>query len=162
AVTAACEAGPGAMISVQIGGRSGPLNGDPLEDRFTVVSLHDGRFTEKKPLHGGFDSFDQGRTAVLTTNTGLTVIVTSKRMTPFSLGQISSCNLDPATFHILVAKGVNAPIVAYQQICNSFVRVGTPGYTSADLTSLEYFYRRRPMFPFEPDVRWSAGDANGV
>jgi len=161
AVAAACEAGPGATVSLQIGGHSGPLNGEPLEDQFTVVSIHDGHFTENKPMHGGFDTFDQGRTAVLTTSSGLTVIATSKRMTPFSLGQIISCELDPATFRILVAKGVNAPIAAYQQVCEDFVRVGTPGYTSADMTSQEYVRRRRPMFPFEPDVEWNTGDTHG-
>jgi len=155
AVATAIEAGTGARLHLQIGGRSGPLSGKPLEHEFTVRSIHDGRFQEAKPLHGGFSTFDQGQTVVLETDAGLTVIATSQRMVPFSLGQITSCDLDPGAFRVLVAKGANAPIAAYQQVCQSFVRVGTPGYTPADMTSLEFRHRRQPMFPFERDTEWN-------
>ena len=30
----------------------------------------------------------------------------------------------------------------------------TPGCTTADILSLPYDHRRRPMFPFEPDMEW--------
>ena len=61
-----------------------------------VKSLHEGKFTESKPRHGGYGSFDQGPTAVLSTTEGLTVVATSRRIIPFSLAQLTSCGLDPA------------------------------------------------------------------
>jgi len=154
AVSTAIKAGTGAKIRLRVGGRSGPPSGEPLESEFTVRSIHEGQFQESKPMHGGFSTFDQGPTVVLETQTGLTVIATSKRMVPFSLGQITSCGLDPASFRMLVAKGVNAPIAAYRQVCQSFVRVGTPGYTPADMTSFDFQLRRKPMFPFEQNAVW--------
>jgi microcystin degradation protein MlrC len=81
-------------------------------------------------------------------------MLTSRRMTPFSLRQLTSCDLDPASFQILVAKGVNAPLAAYQEVCRHFIRVNTPGVTCADVKQLEYHHRRRPMFPFDPDTDW--------
>jgi len=68
---------------------------------------------------------------------------------PASLQQLISCGLDPSQFHILVAKGVHAPVAAYEPVCKTIIRVNTPGPTTADMRQLTYKSRRRPMFPFE-------------
>ena len=70
-------------------------------------------------------------------------------MAPFSLNQILSCGLDPASFRILVAKGVHAPVAAYAPVCKHLIRVNTPGTTTADMRTLDYQHRRRPLYPFE-------------
>lgn len=143
----AFRAGKGATISLAIGGK-GKRSGQPLVGDFQVVSLHDGKFSETEPRHGGFSTFDQGPTAVMQCG-GLTVMATSRRMAPFSLAQLTSCHIEPTQFRVLAAKGVNAPIAAYRDVCQSFIRVGTPGVTAADMTTLEYHRRRIPLFPFE-------------
>jgi microcystin degradation protein MlrC len=76
-------------------------------------------------------------------------MATTRRMAPFSLGQLRHAELDPASFTHLVAKGVHAPVAAYGEVCPSFVRVDTPGVTSANLGRLTYRHRRRPLHPFE-------------
>ncbi len=145
----AARAGIGATVTMQLGGKTDDRHGQPLDGEFTVASLHDGRFTESEPRHGGMVRFDQGPTAIVESAFGLTVMLTSRRMPPFSLNQLISCGLDPASFQIIVAKGVHAPIAAYAPVCKNLIRVNTPGCTSADLESLEFRHRRRPMFPFE-------------
>jgi microcystin degradation protein MlrC len=70
-------------------------------------------------------------------------------MVPFSLQQLLSCGLDPKSFRVLVAKGVHAPLAAYREVCDRFIRVNTPGSTCADLHQMDYHYRRKPLFPFE-------------
>jgi microcystin degradation protein MlrC len=75
-------------------------------------------------------------------------------MPPFSLRQLTSCHVNPASFHVLVAKGVHAPVAAYQPVCQRLIRVNTPGCTTADMVSLKYHHRRRPMYPFEKDTVW--------
>ena len=82
-------------------------------------------------------------------------MLTTNRMAPFSLNQLTSCGLDPARFRVLVAKGVHAPVAAYAPVCQHLIRVDTPGVTSADLSRLTYRHRRRPMFPFEPETAWA-------
>ena len=76
-------------------------------------------------------------------------------MAPYSLEQLRSCGLDPGSFRVLVAKGVNAPIAAYEEVCSRFIRVDTPGVTASNLNHFAYHRRRRPMFPFERDFEWS-------
>jgi len=149
-------AGVGQRIEASVGGKTDDRHGQPITSTFQVISLHAGKFTEQRARHGGITSFDQGPTAILRAEAGLTVMVTSRRMVPFSLEQLLSCGLDPLQFRMLVAKGVNAPIAAYEPVCDHFIRVDTPGVTCADMTKLDFRHRRRPMFPFERDTRYEA------
>lgn len=109
----------------------------------------DGRFTETTPKHGGFVNYDMGDTAIVRTTGGNTVMLTSRRTPPYSLRQMTAFGLDPAAFRWIAAKGVNAPIAAYEGVCPSIVQVDTPGVTGADMTLFDHKHRRRPMFPFE-------------
>ena len=155
AVQAAEAAGIGRRVSLVMGGRTDDLHGSPISCEVEILSLHEGRFTETQPRHGGGMNFDQGRTAIVKTETGLTVMLTSRRQPPFSLSQLTQLGLDPAAFRILIAKGVHAPVAAYREVCRSFLRVNTPGVTAADMRQLPYHHRRKPMFPFEPNTVWS-------
>jgi microcystin degradation protein MlrC len=154
AAAQARSAGVGAVVHLAVGGKTDNRHGKPFEADFTVRGLYDGKFSETEPRHGGFLHFDQGPTAVVETKQGLTVMLTSRRMVPFSIKQLTSCGLDPARFRILLAKGVHAPVAAYAPVSKHLIRVDTPGVTSADLARLEYLRRRRPMFPFERDAHW--------
>ncbi|MGB7156935.1 MAG: M81 family metallopeptidase [Tepidisphaeraceae bacterium] len=146
---AARETGVGRTVALDMGGKTDDLHGKPLRAPVTILSTHDGRFVETQPRHGGKTAYDMGPTAVVRTASGLTVQLTSHRTPPFSLNQLLSCGIDPATFQVIVAKGVNAPIAAYKPACHHILRVNTPGVTTADMTQLLHRHRRRPMFPFE-------------
>jgi microcystin degradation protein MlrC len=118
-----------------------------------VVSsrLIGGHFSESTPKHGGFVNFDMGQSAIVTTATGQTIMLTTLRTVPYSLQQLLSKGLHPDDFDYIVAKGVNAPIAAYQSVCKSICKVDTPGITSADMTRFHFLHRRIPLFPFEHD-----------
>ena len=146
AVVAAEEAGAGRTIEGAIGDPADPLSGP-----WRVRSLHEGVFHESQARHGGFSVFDQGRTAVLETPGGsLVAMVTTRRMAPFSLAQMTAFGLDPAVFTAIIAKGVIAPMAAYAPVATGgFVHVDSPGVTRADMTKLVHEKRRKPLFPFE-------------
>jgi microcystin degradation protein MlrC len=149
----AVAAGAHARLRLAVGGHAAEWAGDaesqPVEAEWRVRKVTDGRFSESRPRHGGATSFDQGPTAVLDHDRGLTVMVTTRRMAPFSLGQIRHAGVDPGAFRLLVAKGVHAPVAAYREVCREFIRVNTPGVTTADASRLAYRHRRRPLHPFE-------------
>ncbi len=139
--------GQGSLLrALSVGDSSNRLTSD-----FNVVSVHEGRFKEPNTRHGGFSEFDQGPTAVLESiDGGLTVMVTSRRMPPFSLCQLTAFGIDPSRFRVIVAKGVIAPMAAYRDVAaGGFIHVDSPGVTRADMTKLSYSSRRKPMFPFE-------------
>jgi microcystin degradation protein MlrC len=114
-----------------------------------LIQLKDGRFNEEQARHGGQVNYDMGKTALVMTEKGNTIMLTSLRVPPFSLQQLTSFEINPKNFDIIVAKGVIAPIAAYAPVCPSTIQVNTPGVTQADMTFFKYKNRRKPLFPFE-------------
>ncbi len=150
AVQQAVSSGPGRSLELQVGGKTDDQHGEPLTAMFSVQGLYDGTFTDHQTRHGGFTEYNQGPSAVVATSDGrLTVLLTSLRVPPFSLVQLTSCDLNPADFQVLVAKGVNAPVAAYEPVCERLIRVNSPGCTNADMKQLAFHHRRQPLFPFE-------------
>ncbi|CAG5018733.1 hypothetical protein DYBT9275_06060 [Dyadobacter sp. CECT 9275] len=148
AVIRAAEHRPGDAFDLSITGTAK----EGLKDitlSVTLLRISDGHFTEDTPRHGGQVNYYMGKTVVLGRSNGSVIMVTSLRMPPFSLGQLTSCGVDPAMFDVVIAKGVIAPIAAYAPVCPSIIQVNTPGVTQADMTMFSYKNRRRPLFPFE-------------
>lgn len=108
-----------------------------------------GTFDETTPRHGGQVHFEMGNTAIVKTAHGHTIMLSTLRVPPYSLRQMTAFGLDPASFETIIAKGVNAPIAAYTGICPTILQVNTPGLTTADMTRFHYEKRRVPLFPFE-------------
>lgn len=154
AVARAFMVGRGSYVELSIGGKRSEFDGGPLNCEFYVKSLHPGKFSESEARHGGKTEFDMGPTAIVRSASGLTVQITTHRTAPWSIGQLTHCDLDPSEFQIIVAKGVNAPIAAYQEICPNFIRVDTPGTTTANMEHLTFKNRRLPMYPFEPECSY--------
>lgn len=149
-VALATQAGIGARVQLKVGGKMPMTPAAPLEIEATVVSFHNGKYTETQPRHGGQTSGDMGPTAIVKMDDGLTVMLMSRRGGPnASIQPFYACALDPSDFDVIVIKGVHAPVGAYADVCSTLIRVNTPGVTSADMDSLNYLNRRKPLFPFE-------------
>ncbi len=148
-VERATKAGIGGRLTLELGGKAAGTPGKPVTAVGRVRGLYDGQYRETKPRHGGRADYDMGPTVVFELDAGPTVMLTSRRVAPFSLEQLTSCHVDPLTRQVIVAKGVHAPVAAYGAVCTTLLRVNTPGVTVADLGQLQYQHRRRPMFPFE-------------
>lgn len=148
-VEQAVSAGVGGRVALDMGGKTDDRHGPPIRAEVRVLGVHEGRFTESEVRHGGKTAFNMGRTAVVATDSGLTVSLTSLRTVPVSLGMMTSIGLDPAGFQVLIAKGVHAPTAAYAPVSKRMIRVDTPGATTADMRRFTYRYRRRPLYPFE-------------
>jgi hypothetical protein len=126
--------------------------GDPaIEIQGRLRTLSDGRFVETEIRHGGWGACDQGLTAVVETDDGHTIVLTSRRMAPMSLQQILSLGIRPERKKILIAKGVVAPRAAYAPVASEIILVDTPGVTSDNPRHFEY-RNRRAMYPLEPEV----------
>ncbi|HVU90563.1 MAG TPA: M81 family metallopeptidase [Pirellulales bacterium] len=161
AVEIARTAGVGATVQLSAGGHTDKEHGPPLALEARVWAFAEGRWKETEPRHGGIVDFDQGLTAIVRAGP-LLVMLTTRRMAPLSLGQLTACGVDPTAFRYLIAKGVHSPVAAYEPVCSHFVRVDTPGVTTADMNKLTYQHRRRPMFPFEANVEWNPASAQRI
>jgi len=136
-------------VLVRIGGAHAQYGLTKFENLVQKVCSGDGKFSEDQPRHGGQVSYDMGEIAIVTTSKGNTVLLMSKRIPPFSMRQVTTFGINPVAYDVIVAKGVNAPVAAYREVCPFFIQVDTPGFTQADMTRFFYRKRRVPLFPFE-------------
>jgi len=148
-VQAAMKAGIGARIRLKLGGKLPMTPAPPLDLEVTVKSFHDGKWTETQPRHGGKTGGQMGPTVIVESDRGLTLLLNSRRTGPASAQPLLSCGIKFEDYDVVVIKGVHAPIGAYAEICPTLIRVNTPGVTTADMESLTYHNRRKPLFPFE-------------
>jgi microcystin degradation protein MlrC len=153
-VAACAAAGVGATVELAVGGKTDGLHGSPVVVRGEVRHLDDGRFEETGPTHGGKRFFDVGPRAVLHTDDDHTLLLTTLPMGNTSRQELVSAGIDPYRQPIIVAKGVQSPRGAFEPIAAAMIQLNSPGCTSADVSVLEYRYRRRPMYPYEPDAEF--------
>lgn len=139
---------PGEIFDLSVTG-TGKEGLKTIKLKVTLLRITDGNFTESVPRHGGQVNFKMGKTAIVSTDQGSVIMLTSLRVMPFSLQQLTSSGIDPKDFDAIVAKGVNAPLAAYSPVCPAIIQVNTPGVTQADMTLFNYKHRRKPLYPFE-------------
>ncbi len=145
---AAFAAGIDGKFDKLVGGKADSMHGHPVRIRGRVKSLHDGRFVEPEVRHGGGRYWNMGLTSVIevegsTRDLPNILMLTSKRVIPFSLHQMRSCGVYPEKQKILVAKGVIAPRAAYEPISAQVIAVDSPGVTSVNPKHFT-FKRARP------------------
>ena len=87
--------GIGASVDLTVGGRTDDLHGAPVAVTARVRHLDDGRFEDTGVTHGGFRFFDAGPRALLETDDGHFVLLTSRPMGNTSRAELTSVGLDP-------------------------------------------------------------------
>ena len=153
-VAVCADAGVGATVELLVGGKTDDLHGDAVAIRGVVRMLDDGKFEDAGPTHGGFRFYDAGPRALVHTQDDHMVLLTSHPRGNTSRAELISAGLDPLAQPIIVAKGVHSPRAAYEPIAAEMIQLNTPGCTSADVSVLDYTYRRQPMFPYERATRY--------
>lgn len=149
------EAGVGAMLTLQLGGRTDMpalgLTGAPLAVSGRVKTLSDGRFTVTGPMMTGME-LQIGRSAVLDTGT-VEILVSERRMEPFDLGIFTHAGIDPRTKHYILIKSRQHFRAGFEPIAKEIVLVAGPGVCSSDYGLFPFRNLRRPIFPLDEDLQ---------
>ena len=95
AVQQCVSAGIAASVELTVGGRTDDLHGAPVAVTARVRHLDDGRFEDPGVTHGGFRFFDAGPRALLETDDGHFVLLTSRPMGNTSRAELTSVGLEP-------------------------------------------------------------------
>ena len=148
AVQSCIQAGVGADVVLNVGGKADNLHGDPVAIQGKVRLIHDGSYEETQPRHGGQRYHNQGLTTVVAVGDSL-IVLTSRRQTPFSLQQLLSLGIDPTAMRMIVVKAAVAYRAAYEPIAGQIIEVDTPGLTAVNPLHFEYHNVRRPLFPLD-------------
>jgi microcystin degradation protein MlrC len=163
-VEAGMRAGVGATLEMPVGGKVDGRFYQPLPVTATVRSIDDGRYMILGPTHGGwgrdvnpeaFREADAGPRVVLRIADRIDVIF-SRRRTGKDRDFFKSAGVILEEKQILVVKSNQAHRASFDSVVASTIELRSPGVSTVDYASLPYEHLRRPIWPIDPDMEWSA------
>jgi microcystin degradation protein MlrC len=152
AVRALSKVRPGELARITIGNQASSLYPPPVEMDVELVSRSDGKFELEDPQSHLASLFgmhiDMGPCAVVR-HQGIWILLTSRAIPPFDLGQLRSQGLHPETLYMMGVKAAVAHWRAYGPIARVCYSVDTPGPCSSNLKVLPYQNVQRPIYPLD-------------
>ena len=134
-------AGPGAPVSLLIGGKTDVHHGASLPFSGRVENLTDGSFAlELKTSHLASmlgTHAEMGPCAVVA-NEQATILLTSRKMPPMDLGQLHSQGIRPEDASYVIVKAAVSHRDAYDPIARASFNVDSAGLCTSNLTRLPY------------------------
>ena len=146
------QSGPGATVSLNLGGKTDRLHGDPIEIDAYVHLLSDGHYVNEGPMMAGL-SVDLGPSAVVRIS-GIDTLISSRAESPIDLNVFRSFGIEPTARSVLALKGKGHFRAAFEPIASRVLLVEGPGITGADLSRLPFRHITRPIWPLDPDAVW--------
>ncbi len=157
AVAVCWDAGEGAEVTLEVGGKSDIKHGPPVKVSGQVMKLSDGVFVcENKDNHFSSSygsAVDMGRTVWLRSG-AVNIVLTEKKTPPLDLAQFRFLGIQPEEQSMIVVKGAVAHRAAYLPIASGEIYLQTPGACPTDLRTLNYKKVRHPIFPLDNKVPW--------
>lgn len=142
AVVIATEAGVGARIPLRVGGKVGPLSGDPVDLDCIVSAIVPEMLTT-----GNAGISESLGDAALVHAAGIDIVLTTRRCQAFNPDLFSGLGCDPTRKKIVVVKSAQHFYEAFAPIAREVIYVGGPGSASADWKSLIYRKIEHPKWP---------------
>ena len=144
AVRIAFEAGVGARLPMRIGGKIGPMSGDPMDLLCTVKALHadmvmTGLANAPMPL---------GDCALLEAE-GIEMVLITRRNQALGTDLFTQLGCDLAARKIIVVKSSQHFYASFSKVAKHVIYAGAPGTVTIDLQSLPYRKVRRPKWPLD-------------
>lgn len=140
------EAGVGATVTLDVGGKSAPLQGPPVRMTAEVMGLSDGRFRFDGPMYAGLPA-DMGPSAYVRQG-GIHVILTCGREQTYDTAFARTLGLDPRRMRHIGVKSAAHFRAAFEPWAAAVHVVSEPGVHSAE--SMEYRNLGRSVYPVSP------------
>jgi microcystin degradation protein MlrC len=150
----AFAAGEGAELTIRLGGKMGPVSGDPLDLTVRVRSLVE-NLVQRWPQTEGFVEIPCGQCAHLSCN-GVDVIVGSVRQQVLGLDVFTAFGIEPGDRRLLVVKSFNHFHAAFAPIAGEVIYMSAPGALELDPRLVPYELTDTRKFPWLDDP-WANG-----
>ena len=144
------EAGVGATLTLDIGGKSSPLQGEPVRMTVEVVALSQGEFTYDGPMYEGL-STTMGPSCHIQQD-GIHVILASKREQPFCTAFSRTLGLDPRQMRYVSVKSTAHFRAGFESWSAAIYAVDEPSLHDAKNVKFERL--GRPLYPLQGGA-WS-------
>lgn len=140
----AFEAGAGARLALRIGGKIGPLSGDPLDLDCTVKAV----MPEMVMTGLGGAPFPVGDSALIET-AGIEILLITLRNQAMGTDAFTQLGCDLAAKKIVVVKSSQHFQASFSKVGRHVIYAAAPGAVTLDLRTLPYRKVRRPKWPLD-------------
>ena len=139
------EAGVGAVVELDVGGKSSALQGEPCRMRVEVKALSDGGFRYDGPMYAGLQG-DMGPSAHIQQG-GVHVLLVSRREQPFCTAFSRTLGLDPQRMKYIGVKSSAHFRAGFESWAGAIYVVSEPGVHSAEHVAFERLGRK--LYPHD-------------
>jgi microcystin degradation protein MlrC len=140
------DAGEGAELSLWVGGKVDTIFSKPVQINARVLRI----------VHR--EEGNRETAAVLRVN-GITLVLLNWHMAFTDPAHFSQVHIDPLAHKIVVVKE-GYLFQGLRDIAPHAIMALTPGFANQMMSSLEYNEVRRPIYPLDPGMSWSAEQSN--
>ncbi|MGG1663427.1 M81 family metallopeptidase [Brevibacillus sp. NRS-1366] len=146
-VQLAHQAGVGATIEVQLGGKTDHLHGEPISATAYVKCLTDGKFIATTPMGQG-GRVDYGNSVRLQID-GVDVVVCSVKSQVLDEQIFQIHGIDVTQYKIVALKSSTHFRAAFEPISAKVITVDSPGLTTLNFRFFQYERANRPIYPID-------------
>ncbi len=147
AVQTAMAAGQGATLDLRLGGKMGPMSGDPLDLSVTVTAIVPD-MTQEWPQGSGPPMQCPVGNAVALHCRGIDIVVNSRRSQVFSPQVFSKCGIDPMQRQLLVVKSTQHFYAGFEPIAALIIYMSAPGAVPPHFIKIPYTRVDTHKFPW--------------
>jgi len=147
AIAQAHAAGVGQQIELDVGGKSGPVQGPPVRMRATVRALSNGDFTYDGPMYAGLTG-NMGQSAWIEQE-GVHVVLVTAHEQPLGPAFARTLGLDPAAMKYIAVKSAVHFRASFEKFAGAIYNVDARAVHTHDFATLAYRKRARPMYPVD-------------
>jgi microcystin degradation protein MlrC len=135
------EAGVGATLALRLGGKCGPMSGDPLDLTVTVRAIADNPTQRFGDLPA-----PMGKTVWIETQ-GIDIVVNDKRSQTFHPDAFEALGIDLSQRRYVCVKSSNHYQAGFNPIAAQVIAIATPGAITPDFANIPYTRRPRNYWP---------------
>ena len=140
-------AGVGAMVELEVGGKSSPLQGIPVKMTARVVAVSDGYFRYDGPMYSGLEN-SMGSSAHIEQD-GVHVLLVSKREQPFDTAFSRTLALDPRTMKYIGVKSAAHFRSGFEPWAGAIYVVSESSVHNPATGALPFRRLGRKLYPFD-------------
>jgi len=141
----AADAGVGACIALRVGGKVGPLSGQPIDLMVEVIAVN----TDLRQLNPDGRGAESTGLSVALRSHGIELVIHSIRRQTWSTNVFTDLGIDLRTKQIVVVKSSQHFRASFDAVASSTVYCNSPGSLNLDLQSLPYRRIGHPIWPID-------------
>lgn len=149
-VQLAKAAGVGAKLQVRLGGKMGPMSGDPLDLAVTVTAIAE-KMVQHWPQQNGEPLPIPCGDAVALHCNGIDIVVNNRRGQVFSPDVFRNLGIDPLQKRLLVVKSTQHFYAGYAPIAAEIIYMAAPGAITPLMAEIPYTRVDRRKYPWVDD-----------